>query len=205
MELEEFHILQWNSASHEDGGAIACERVGVGGDFPTASPAASGEQGCFAVENMEVASRNFDGNYTAYGVAFADDVYNVIFVVEINIIFDTLLIQCLQNHVTSTVSSVACPHDGFTCIFVGMSTKTTLGNFAAGEAVEGQSHMFEFDNNINCIFAKNVYGVLISKVIGAFYGVVSVPFPAIFFFVRQCCANAALRRARMRTGGVKFR
>ena len=146
---------------------------------------------------MEIARSNLHRHHAANRIIHPNQINDMIFVEEIDFVFDTLLVERLQNHVAGAVGGVAGPHDRFARIFIGMAAKTALGDFAIGEAVKRQPHMFQFNNSRDGFFTQHIDGILIGQVIRAFNGVIGVPFPTVFFHICQGCANAALCRARM--------
>ena len=206
MELEEFHILQRYTATQTDRRAISGERMGVGSHFPTTTPAARGKKHRFAVEDVEIARGNIHGNNAAHLVAHADQVYDLVLVVEIDVVLNALLVQRLQDHVPRAVGGVAGAVDRLAGFVIGMTAKAALRNFAVGEAIKGQTHVFQFNDGIDGFLTHHVYRILVGEIIGAFYSIVGVPFPTVrlVIFVRQSSADASLGRARVGACGVEL-
>ena len=116
--------------------------MGVGGDFPHFAKTAGGEHGGFAVEYVCFAGAQLNSHNPIALVAVHDDVNHLKFIKKLDIVFNTVLVQCLQDHVAGAVGSMAGPLNSLLGLGVGMSAKAALANFAIGGAVEWQPHVF---------------------------------------------------------------
>jgi len=210
VELEKFHVFGRDAAPQGNGDAVAGKGIGIGGDLPDAPVSAGGEDDGFGVEDVQFAGCQLHchhaGGHAVYPRMRVDhqQVNNLEFVKEGDVILDALLVECLQDHVTSAVGGVTGAPHWFAGDVVGVSAKRTLGNFAVRCTVEGQAHVFQFIDGRDGLVAHELDGILVAEVIGAFDRIVGVPFRVVFFQVAQGCANAALGGAGVRAGGVEF-
>jgi len=154
---------------------------------------------------MHFAGSNFNCHTAHTGVAVHQQIYHEKFVKEADFLFDTLLIQRLQNHVTGAVGGFATAHHQPFAKIGGVPTKAALVNASIGRAIKGQAHVFEFDDGVNGIFRQNFGTVLVGKVIATFDGVEHVKFPRVAIaHVVECGGNASLRGTSVRAGGVEL-
>ncbi len=101
-----------------------------------------------------------------------------------------------------TISSVAGTRDRLAGLVIRMTAKPALRDAAIGKPVEWESHMFEFDDDLDRFLAEDINSVLISQIVRSFDSIVSVPLPSIFFEIAERGADAALGRAGMRASRI---
>jgi hypothetical protein len=75
---------------------------------------------------------------------------------------------------------------------------------AIGRAVEGQTHVLQFQHDIDRVLAHDIGRVLVHQVVAALDRVEGVPLPVVFLQIAQRRADAALGRAGMRAGGIEL-
>jgi hypothetical protein len=137
---------------------------------------ACGEDNRFGMDGVQFACCQFHC-HNASGLAIDhDEIKHLIFIKEIDLVLQALLVQGLQDHVSRAVGGVCRAADGFARFVVGMPAKRTLGNFAFGRAVEGQTHVFEFEHGVDGFIGHELDRVLVAEIIGTFDGIVHVPF-----------------------------
>jgi hypothetical protein len=73
--------------------------------------------------------------------------------------------------------------------------EAALVDLALGRPVERQAHLLQVEDRVDGLFRHDLGGVLVDQVVAALDRVEGVPFPVVFFDVRQRGAHAALCRA----------
>ncbi len=196
VELDELHVLQRQTRTERDGHAVTGQGVSVGRGLEDLARAAGGEDHGLGLEHVQLAGGQVVGDHTggatALGGVHHDQIEHVVLVVELHVVFDAVLVERLQNHVTGTVSGVARTADGVLTVVAGVTTETTLVDLALGRAVERQAHLLEVENRVNGLLGHDLGGVLIDQVVATLDGVERVPFPVVFFDVGQSRAHATL-------------
>ena len=205
MELPKFHIFQRNAGTGADAQAVTSVHEGVGGRGIDTAGAAGGEQDGFGVEDIHVAAFHFHGG-DAHGIAFfvADEVERGPFHEELGVGAHVLLVERVQHGMAGAVGHGAGAFYGAFAEFGGMAAEGALVDFAAFHAVERHAHVFQFNHGFGRAAAHEFDGVLVAEPVGAFYGVVHVPIPAVFLHIAQRGGNAALRGHGVGAGGKYF-
>ena len=205
VKLEELHILQGDAPVQGDGGAVAGEAVGVAGDFPHSAKTAGSENKRLAVEDVQVAAVDLVGDDAGgLSVGGEQQVQHVKLIEEAHVMGDALLVERLQDHVAGAVGGVTGAAHGFFAEIAGMAAERPLGNLALGRTVEGETHMFQFVDYVDCFLAHDVDRILVGEVVAALNCVKGVPFGPILFEVAQGCADSPLRSAGMAAGRIEF-
>src|SRR5206468_3276192 len=78
------------------------------------------------------------------------------------------------------------------------------GDLPVGRAAEGEPQVLQLDDHGDRLFAHRLDGVLVAQVVAALDGVEGVPLGVVFLEVGEGGADAALRRAGVRAGGVEL-
>ena len=108
VELEHLHVLQRDAAAPHESGAVAGQRVGVGGDPEHATVAARREDDRLRAEDVELAGGELVGHDAGRAaVVGAQQVEAVVLVEEADVALHALLVQGLQDHVAGAVGRVA--------------------------------------------------------------------------------------------------
>jgi hypothetical protein len=126
------------------------------------------------------------------------------FIEKIHLVPNTLLVQGLKNHMTGSVGGVTGPLNRFLGFIIGMAPETALGDLAFRRPVEGQPHMFQFDNGINRFPTQDIDCILVGQIVTPFHCIIRVPFTVILFHIAQSRSNAPLGSARMGAGWIEF-
>ena len=186
VELPKFHIFQRDAGTGADAQAVAGVHEGVGGRGINAAGAAGGEQDGFGVEDIHVAAFHFHGG-DAHSIAFfvADEVERGPFHEELGVGAHVLLVERVQHGMTGAVGHGAGAFYGAFAELGGMAAEGALVDFAAFHAVERHAHVFQLNHGFGRAAAHEFDGVLVAEPVGAFYGVVHVPIPAVFLHVAQ--------------------
>src|SRR6266511_5625069 len=101
----------------------------------------SGEDHCLGVERVQFARGKFHGDYTSRFSVDNQEIQNLIFIEERHLVFQTLLIQGLQDHMTRAIRGMAGASHGFARLIISMTTERSLRDASYGRAVKGQPHV----------------------------------------------------------------
>ena len=205
VELEELHVFERNALAPDDADAVARQGVRVRRRLVDLAETAGGEDDALGVKHVQVAGGELVGN-DACGLTLGHhEVEHVVLVVELDAQLDAVLKQGLQNHVSGAVGRVAGPAYRRLAVVARVPAEAPLVDLAVGRAVERQPHVLEVDDRVDCLFRENFGRVLVNEVVATFDRVEGVPFPAVFFDVREGGGHAALRRAGVRPRRVQLR
>ena len=126
MELEELHILQRDALAEQNRTTIACVRIRIGRDFKDATISTRGKDDSFRMEGMQFARGKFNGNH-ARGFAFHhNEIKDLIFIEERDLVLDALLIERLQDHMTCAIRRMCRAADWLARDIIRMPAKRTL-------------------------------------------------------------------------------
>src|SRR6266699_179827 len=125
-----------------------------------------------------------------------------IFVEEVDLVLDGVLVHGLQDHMAGAVGSITGAAYRTFAEVAGMSTETALVDATIGSTVKGQAAMFQFVDGIDSFTGQDFRRWLINEIIATLDGIVHVPLPVVFFHVAQRSSHATLSRASMRTRRV---
>ena len=145
------------------------------------------------MENVDFASAKLNGNHTTARIIIQDHINNMELVEEVDIIFDALLVERLQNHVPGTVCCVAGAAHRLLSKVAGMPAEASLADPPLWSAVKRQAHVFQFDHSVNRFFCQHFRGILIAEIITPLYSVIGVPEWIILFQIAKCRADPTLR------------
>ena len=200
MELDKFHILQWQASAQDHAAAIAgagmrrsCGEIG-------AAIATSCQHDSVALKPVYAAIFHAHGDHAAAFAIFHDEVEGEIFNEEIRVIFQALLIQSMQHRVTGTVGCrCGTLYRRAFAHILHMAAKGPLVDSAVGVARKWHAGMFQFIDRSRCLTHHIFDGILVTEPIGALNRVIHVPGPMVRRVVAKRCRNPALRRDSVRT------
>ncbi len=124
---------------------------------------------------------------------------------ESHAMFYALLIKCLQYHMAGSVGRVASTSHRLFGNVVGMSSKWTLCNPALLCAVERQTHVLQFIDNVNSLIAHDLDRILVRQVVTTLDGIERVPFWVVFLVVAKRRAHSSLGRSSVRARRIELR
>ena len=188
-----------------DGRPVAGVGVGVGGDFPDAPVPAGGDDDRLGVEDVQLAGGQFHRHHAQPSCRPS---------ISRSITWNSSKkLTLFLRHCWYSVCRIMCPvrsaawqarRTGLPVTLLVCPPKGRCEMRPIGRAVEGQAHVFQFENGLDGLLAHELDGILVAEVIGALDRVVGVPFGVVFFEIAERRANAALRRAGVRAGGIQF-
>ena len=188
-----------------DGRAVAGVGVGVGGDLPDAPVPAGGEDDRLGVEDVQLAGGQVQRHHARRApVLDHQQIDHLELVEEGDVVLQALLVQRLQDHVPGAVGGMAARRTGLPVSLLVCPPKGRWAILPIGRAVEGQAHVLQLVDGVDGLVAHELDGILVAQVVGAFDGVVGMPFGVVFLLVAERRADAALGGAGMRAGGVEF-
>ncbi len=82
-------------------------------------------------------------------------------------------------------------------MIAGVSAEATLVDLAFRSAVEGETHVFEIYDRIDCFFGENLGRILVNQVVAALHRVKSMPFPVIILDICQGSCHSTLSGSRV--------
>ena len=84
------------------------------------------------MEDVQLPGQQFKSHHPRGGAIHHDQVQNLKFIKEVDIVFDALLVEGLQDHMPGAVGSEAGPAYGFAGDVVGVAAKGALVDPAMG-------------------------------------------------------------------------
>ena len=87
---------------------------------------ACGEDDSFGMDRMQFARGEFNGDNARSFPVDHDEIKHLIFIKEVDLVLNALLIQRLQDHVTRAVCGVRGSSHGFASFIVGVPAKRSL-------------------------------------------------------------------------------
>ena len=119
---------------------------------------------------------------------------------------DTLLIECLQDHVSRAVRRVTGAANGGFAEIPRVSAKAALSYATVGRATEREAHVLQLVDHLNGLSAQHLDAILVSEIIAALNGVEHVPLPAVAFRVdiAQGSSDPPLGGAGVRASGIEL-
>jgi hypothetical protein len=206
VELEHLHVLEGDPAPPHDRGAVAGERVRVRRDAEHPAVAARGEDDRLRADHVELARPELvRDDPRGPPVVGSEEVQAVELVEESHVALHALLVQGLQDHVPGPIGRVAGSADGRLPVVPRVPAEPALVDPPVGRSVERQSPALELVDRVDRLFGHEERGRLVDEVVAALHRVERVPFGGVLLDVPERRADAALRRAGMRPGGVELR
>src|SRR5262249_32453888 len=182
--------------------------VGVGGVLDHRAAPAGGQHDRLGVEDVDVAGGQFVGDDPgrdgACGRLRQGQIKRVELVEELDVMFDAVLVQRLQDHVAGAVGGVTGPPHGCLAVVAGVPAEPALVDAALGGAVERHPHLLEIEYRVDGFLAHDLDGVLVGEVVAALDGVEGVPLPVVLFDVGQRRAHPALGSAGVAAGRIQL-
>lgn len=121
------------------------------------------------------------------------------------IVFKRLSVQGVEEGVAGAVGDAAAPMRLPALSEVQrLSTEGALVDPSVFRSGKRHAVVFQLENGLGGLAGHVVYGILVAEPIGAFDGVVHVPFPVVVFHVPDGRVDAALRCDGVGTGGEEF-
>ena len=192
MKLVKFHIFQRNAASGTYRRAVPRVGMRIGCDLEDASKPAGGKQDGFGGKYMQFAGSQFNRNDTLTAIFRHYQIEDLKFVIKRYIVFNTLLIKGLQNHMPGAIRGIASTTYGCFAKVAGMAAEATLIDASFGGPVKRQSPIFQIIYCLNGFLCQYLGGLLINQIIAAFDSVKGMPFRLVFFHISKCGADATL-------------
>jgi hypothetical protein len=205
MELEELHILQGNIPPCHEGGTVSRVGVGVRGYPEHTAESSCGEYDGFGFEYVYLACCQFE-NHEAQALAFLyHNIYGMEFIKKGHFVFDTLLVESLQDHMACSVCCItSSPDRGFPEV-PRVPPETPLVDLSLWSAVEREAAVFQIIHGLDGFIRQKTGGLLVREVITAFDSVECMPFRIILFHVPEGCAYTTLGCSGMRSNREEFR
>jgi hypothetical protein len=204
MELKKLHIFQGHATARQDSRAVSRVGIGIGGNLEHTAEPACGKKDRLGTKHMNVTGGQFHRHHAPATVSIQDDVNDLKLIIEKHVIFDTLLIECLQNHMAGPVGCIAGPADGCLSEVSGVAAKPTLIDLPFRGSAERKPPVLKIVYRLDRFFGQNHGGTLVHQIISAFYCVEGMPFGFVFLHVTQRRTNASLGSAGMAANGIKL-
>ncbi len=203
VELPHFHILHRHAGTDRHTNTVTSVDQSIGSGLINTAGTAGRQNSRFGFNENSFAGFDFDGDNTSNLAFFVfHQINGVPFVQEGSTAFQVTLIQGVQQSVTSTVSSSTGTGSLATLTEIfGLTTERTLINTTFFSTGERQTHVVQFKYRLRTNGTHIFNCVLVTDVVGTFYGVVHVPAPIVIRISgSDCTGNTALRRYSVRTG-----
>src|SRR5690606_932092 len=108
VQLEELHVHGRDAAPVGNADAVSCAGKGVGRDLEDAAGASRGDDHRLGLDDVQLARLQLIGDDpAALAVIGEEKIDEVVFVEEIHLVLDAVLVKGLQDHVAGTVGRVA--------------------------------------------------------------------------------------------------
>ncbi len=157
VELIELHVHQRDAAAIGNRDSVASASHGIRGDLEDTSKATSGNQDRFGMQHMDLAGLYLACDDPATFAVFGKEhIQQEVFVEEIDVVFDALLVQRLDDHVTGAVGGEAGSHDGSLAEVAGVTAEPALVDQSFGRAVERQAHVLEVDDRVDGLLREDL-------------------------------------------------
>jgi hypothetical protein len=204
VKLKKLHVLKGNPCACQNRGPVTGIGVGVGGDLEHPPESAGGKQHRLGLEDVKLTGLELKHHDAPNGRAVKEHVHNLVLIKKLDIAFDALLVERLQNHVTGTVGGVARAVYRPLAKMVRMPAKPSLGDLAVVKTAEGKSAIFQIVHRTHRVLGKDLCRVLVHQVVTTFHRVKGVPLRAVLLHVTKGCTNSTLGGAGMTPLGIQF-
>ncbi len=184
VELPHFHILYRYACTQRHTDTVAGVDVGVGGGLINTACPAGRQNGRARFEVHDFAGFNTQrGTSHHCAILVFHQIERIPFREDGGVVFQVLLIQRVQQCVTGTVSRCCGTCRLLAAEVFRLAAKRTLIDTAIIQTGERETHMFQLQNGFRAGLTHIFDRVLVTDVVGAFNGIVHVPFPVIFMGV----------------------
>ena len=199
MELDEFHILQWQPGAQYHGITVAGAGVRRCAGFVHPAAPASGDNRHVGAEAVNRSVLKTPGEQTTTGMVLVhQEVDSKVFDEESRLVLKALLVERVQDGVPGAVCSGARPIRHIALgIFRRVAAKPPLIDRARVGTAERYAEMLEFNDGWDCLAAHVGNRVLIAEPVGAPHRVEHVPAPIVLLHIAEGGADAALRSDRV--------
>jgi hypothetical protein len=153
---------------------------------------------------MKFTRGEFHRNDAAAGRAVHNQFHDLKFIEKVDVVFNTLLIKGLQNHMAGPVRGVTGPSNRRFAEILGMPSEPPLIDFSFPGPAEGKAPVFQVVNRLDRLFGQDHGRILVHEVVAAFDGVKGVPLGLVFLHVAKGGADAALGCSGMAADGMKL-
>ena len=133
-----------------------------------------------------------DADHITLGVA--NDVERHPFDKERGVALDVLLIERVQHRVTRAVSGGTGAGDRLLAVLGAVAAERALIDRTVRVTVERHAHVFELVDDLRCLAAHELDGILVAEPVGALDGVVEVVVPVVLVHIAERGTDTALRR-----------
>ncbi len=202
MELEKFHILQRHPDAQGHGHAVTGIDVSVSGGAEQLAATAAGDQGGLGLDQQGLTGFDLhDQGPEHLALIIADQIDGEVFVEEVGLGTDVLLIQGVQYGVAGAVGRCAGAGRLVATEILALSAEGALVDAAVVQTRKGHAEVFQFVHGLRSNPAHVLDGILVAQVIAALDRVVHVPMPVVVEHIGQGRIDPALGRHRVRTRG----
>ncbi len=199
VELDEFHVLQWQPGTQHHGVAVTGASVSRGAGLVDPTAAASGDDGHIGAESVNRPVLETPGEQAAArAVLVHQEVDGEILDKEARLMLEALLVERVQDRVAGAIRGGAGPISHVALgILRRVPAKAALVDLAGLGTAERHAEMFELDDRRDRLTAHILDRILVAEPVGAPDRVVDVPAPIVLFHVAERRADAALRGNRV--------
>jgi len=179
--------------------------MGTGTTGISSSKSSCGENGTFSSNSVNGTVRDVHADNSLTLVSVHNQIHGEILHEEITVISERSSEKSMKHRMSCSIGDSATSESlpSFS-IMKGLSSESSLVDESLFGSGKWHSVGFEFQDCFRCFLAHVVDGVLVSKPVGSFDGVVSVPFPGVFGHVSECCVDSSLSCHCMGSGREEF-
>jgi hypothetical protein len=204
MKLEKLHVFQREACSNRQGRTVSGIGMCIGGYLKHSTEAAGSEHDRFGPKRMQLTGCKLDSEYPRTNPTRHYQLHHLELVEKMDIVFDTLLIECLQYHVPGPIGRITgAPNRCFSEVSC-MSSESPLIDFAFGRSAKRQSSVFQIVYGLNGFFSKDDCCRLVYQIISPFDRIECVPFGLILFDISQGSTDPTLCGTGMASYRVEF-
>src|SRR5688572_6699839 len=98
------------------------------------------------------------GHHTLTNSIPKNKIHHLIFIQEMDIILEALLIERLQNHVTGAIRRITGSLNGPFAEIPSVAAERTLIELSVRGAIEGEPHVFEVVHGFDCLASHDLHG-----------------------------------------------
>jgi hypothetical protein len=136
------------------------------------------------MDGVDLARSQLERDDPARAAVLADQqIQRVELIEEIDLMLDSLLVERLQDHVTSAICGITGALDRPFAEVPRVTPESALVHTPVRKAVEGQTHVLQLEHGIDRFPGQYRRGILVDQIVATLDGVEHVPLPVIFFDV----------------------